>query len=342
MKKIIVVAVTLITSIYFFSMGNTFAEENDYSFDFSVESLQSEKQIDKDKPYFNLRMSPNEEEEIYIRISNNSDVDTIYEINVNQAYTNKLGYIEYINTGTDIEMDDSLKYPIDEIVSYENLVLVPANTEKNVPLKITMPTDEFDGIISAGIIVSKFDDTDDDENQNLITNKFSYTIGLTISESDVSVEREIKLYDVYPDLAFGNTSIVAKIANPKMDSYGHLKYKFSVMNLDSNKEFIANEIDNGMELAPNSIYKFAIDTDNKALIPGNYQLTLSISDKKGNTWDFNEPFEITKNEADRINTAALVSEKSLDKYLILGVLFGILVIVIFLYLQKKQKTKKNI
>lgn len=80
MKKIIAVSITLITLICFFPAERAFTEDKDYNFDFSVDSLQSEKQIDKDQRYFDLRLSPSEEEEIYIKISNNSDVDTIYEV----------------------------------------------------------------------------------------------------------------------------------------------------------------------------------------------------------------------------------------------------------------------
>ena len=336
MRKLLIYLFFASYFLFFILESAAYATENTKpNFDFSVEPVVSDKQIDDNQRYFNLRLAPNETETIYIKISNHSDIDTIYHMDVNQAYTSKNGYIEYIQPDEPVEIDPSLSYPIEEIVTYENLVSVPANSNKTVPITISMPSDEFKGIILSGIVVGKLEDGTENHSESLITNKFNYVIGLTLSERDDVVEREIILNKVYPDISFGKTSIVANLSNPKMESYGHLKYKATVINLDSNKEFISQEYDNGMEFAPNSTYKFLIDANDKALVPGNYQLMLTINDQKENTWDFREDFEITKQDSERINKAALVKKKSNRNvlFLCLGVMVGVVLII---YLRKKR------
>ena len=86
----------LISIFFLLLVGNSnsksvYSEEtksND-SVGFNVKAVLPENQLNKENSFFDLRVSPNQEQEIELLITNTSSKEEVYDIAINQAYTNE-------------------------------------------------------------------------------------------------------------------------------------------------------------------------------------------------------------------------------------------------------------
>ncbi|WEV44907.1 DUF916 and DUF3324 domain-containing protein [Streptococcaceae bacterium ESL0687] len=342
MKKRIMLLAIFIFSIIV-SPLTSLAETAENNVGFTINAVIPSNQVDREQSYFDLRMTPGQEQEIVVQIINTSTEESKFKVNVNQAYTNKSGFIDYADST--VTPDSSMVYKISDIASYEHEVTVAANTTLNLPITLKMPAEQYDGTILAGIqVIKEKTEAEEEESKGGITNQYGYILGLKLTETDTEIKRELNLLSVHAADSFNKTSVVAQLQNPTMDPYGHLKYQAKVTNKKDGS--IAKEVsyDNNMQIAPNSTYDFAIDWDGKALVAGDYNLDLVVSDDRGNEWKFNKDFTITKQEAKKINDKVIIKGKQENPYikyfLILLALVVILTIIMFV-IKKRNKDKEE-
>lgn len=334
-KKVLSILMILFClSVSIKAYGTDITEESyDRQLSYSVLPVN---QGDNNNLYFDLKLNSGEKQVIYLRIKNEGLREEEFSINISQATTTKQGIIDYQGNKEDIH--ESLKYNIDDYVSYEKTVKVAPKESIDYPITVTCPKEEFDGIILAGIFVNLSSSSDNDEVEGIVTTT-GYSFALMLSQNDNELESQIKFDSVYPDISFGETSIVAKLFNPVMKGYGGLSYHAVITK--NNKEFIDKKYIE-KEFAPNSFCDFVIDLDNKPLIAGSYLLNLSIEDKRGNKWVFEEPFTVTKQKAKQINAMA-ITDKSNNHIIIYGLIMLTIIIcsVLYVIFKKYKKTKEN-
>lgn len=306
---------------------------------FNIQMIPVENQATTDRSYFDLRMLPGQEQTINVRINNTSNEKSTFDIQVNQAYTNEQGFIDY----QDAKEVEKNTYPvaISDLLTYEKSVSVNAHASVDVPIMIHMPEKKFDGQMLAGIQVNKHQESDKTTQQ--IINSYGYILGLKLTETDVSVSRKVELIDVQPEAKFGQPSIVATVKNPTMDAIGHLVYEAKIVEKETTKEVFKKKYDAGMELAPNSIYPFAIEYGKQRLEAGNYTLHLTVSDAKENRWIFDKDFEITIKEANAINQVTIDQGKEapFPWIFIVGGIIVIFVLLRFYYWKKKKNSTEE-
>lgn len=333
MKKILKLLSLFLLGTFVFPTVNFAGTENNIGF--SIQAEIPDNQIDKKQSFFDLRMAPSQEQELGVQIINSSDVKSKFKVSVNQAYTNSSGFIDYAKS--DVKKDSSLIYDISDIATYEPTIEVEANSSTTFPIKLKMPKEKYDGSIMAGIQVVK-----ENENENKgITNKYGYILGLKLTETDVEIKRTLNLLSVKPAVSFSRTSVVAEIQNPTMDAFGHLKYSAKVTNKETGKIEKEVSYDENMQMAPNSVYDFAIDWDDKALVAGQYTLDLIVSDAKGNEWKFNKDFLITKKDAQEINLVTVDKTKEKAKIPIWLIILVLLIILLSLSIYISKKYRKS-
>lgn len=310
---------------------DTTEESYDRKLSYSVSPVNKE----DNNLYFDLKLKPGEEQTIYLRITNDGLREDEYSMDISPATTTKQGLIDY--QGNKENLHESLKYDIDDYVSYEKKIKVPAKDSVDVPITITSPKEEFDGIILAGIFVGLASSSDDEEVEGIVTTT-GYSYPLMLSQNDNELTSEIKFDSVYPAVSFGETSIVAKLFNPVMKGYAGLSYH-AVITKDK-KEFI-NKQYTDKEFAPSSFCEFVIDLDNKPLIAGSYILNLSIEDKRGNEWKFEEPFTVTRQQAKQINATTITDYSSNRTIIYVLIVITIIMTCLFCYLILKKYKKEN-
>lgn len=332
MKKKFLAACVMLLGILAVTINVQAADDN---IGFNIRMIKAENQIN-DSSFFDLRVLPKQEQTIYVQVNNTSTEKGNYSININQAYTNKQGFIDYSDSKEAEKVAAPIK--VNDILNYDKKITLEPNTSKNVPIKIKMPEKKFDGEVLAGIQVSK--DLEKSEKAQ-ISNQYGYILGLRLTETDNAVQRKLELKKVKPSHEFGKPAVIASLKNPTMDAYGHLKYKIDIIDKSTKKSVLKKDYDSDMQIAPNSTYNLAIEMNEKELNAGNYTLNLTVTDAKENKWQFKKDFEITNIDIKDINDATISQDNQGTNYLwIIVILILILLIIaalIWIILLKKKK-----
>ncbi|MEV2923878.1 DUF916 domain-containing protein [Paenibacillus larvae] len=147
-RNYVLMLITVIISLIFIPYS---VSANEGDVDFSIQALIPENQIDKKKTYFDLKMKPEQKQDIQLQVFNSSSKKITIEMDVTFATTNQNGLIDY--TISDIsKADESLRIPLPEITNISNreVVLQPGQS-KIVTITITMPEEEYDGVILGAV-----------------------------------------------------------------------------------------------------------------------------------------------------------------------------------------------
>ena len=193
----------------FLSANQTQAAE----LNFSVEPVIPDNQMDKGKTYFNLKMEPEQEQTLEVVLTNDTEEDITVDVGINQAVTNNNGIIDY-NQQPD-EYDESLQYLIDDIVDYEDEVVIEAENEVTYPIKINMPGDTIEGMVLAGIHFQEQEDEDNEEDKEGLENKFAYTVGLQLEMEEEDIKSDLKLHDINPTQVNYRNVVTVNLQNPE-------------------------------------------------------------------------------------------------------------------------------
>lgn len=337
-KKIISGIAALLGMVTVFS-GNVQAASGQVGY--NIQAVIPGNQVDKKNTFFDLRMKPGQKQTLTVMVNNTSSQDTTYKVEINQAYTNNQGFIDYNDPKE--SKKNNYPYKIADIIKTDPTITVPANSTKKLALLVSMPAKAYDGQILAAVKVTK----NGTEKTSGVGTTYGYLLGIKLTENSKTVKRDVKLLKVAPAVSFGKTSVVATLENPTMDAIGHLVYNAVVTDTKTGKVVRKVNYNNNMQLAPNSKYNFAIDWKNQEIIPGKYNLKLTISDALGNKWKFNKNFTITDTEAKGVNDATINTGNNKPDYTWVWILIGVIVglailgIVLFFILRKRKKEGKS-
>lgn len=155
--------------------------------DFSVTPVLTENQNPEVPSYFDLTVTPNQKQTLKIKIKNNSNESVKYKLYVNTATTNQNGIIDYsINN---FEKDESLKLSLKDCLTLtEQLVDVPANSEKEVSLELSVPETPFEGIALGGITV----EPSIEKGSNGVNNIFTRTLAIQLTETAKKISPKLE------------------------------------------------------------------------------------------------------------------------------------------------------
>lgn len=337
-KKIIAGIFALIGMVAVFSTPAKAAPAGEVGY--NIQAVIPGNQVDKKNTFFDLRMKTGQKQTLTVMVNNTSSQDATYKVQIIQAYTNNQGFIDY-NDPKETKAND-YPFKIGDIITTDPSITVPANSTKKLALYVTMPDQAYDGQILAAVKVTK----NGAKSGQGISTTYGYVLGIKLTENSKTIKRDVKLLKVSPAVSFGKTSIVATLENPTMDAIGHLVYDAVITNRDTGKVVRKVNYNNNMQLAPNSIYKFAIDWKNKEIEPGKYHLKLTVSDALDNKWVFNKNFTITNTQAKAVNDATVNSGNNRPNYtwlwILIGVIVGLAILgVVLFFILRKRKQEQN-
>ncbi|MGX7419385.1 DUF916 and DUF3324 domain-containing protein [Carnobacterium gallinarum] len=351
-------------------------EAADQGMSFSVSAIRPDNQIDKEQSYFDLKMTPGQEQEIEVQMTNSSDREITVEVGVNAAITNSKGVIDYSwNLENTLELakennkdkknepidvkeivyDSTLKYPIPDITTSEKEVKIPAKSDFTYKIKIKMPKESFDGVILGGIRFTEKDDPNkktEGQKGVQIENKFAYAIGLLLRETETKVAPDMKMAKdkIKPASLNGHNAVLINLQNTEMAMMRDLSVDAKIYKKGAS-EVLHEATQNSLKMAPNSNFNYAVDWSNQALKAGTYTVKLHAENKAsaGETeemnrvWDFEEDFTITADEAKKINDKALELEKEPIQWWIYAIIGGLLLLLLLViaYLIKRHLDKKK-
>ncbi|SES08264.1 DUF916 and DUF3324 domain-containing protein [Isobaculum melis] len=337
MKKIIhlaIISLLLLSGSFLFFKNNASAAE----LNFAVETVIPENQIDKKKSYFELKMTPGQEQTLEVVLRNDTEKEIIVEPKINSAFTNINGVVEYGES--DKELDKSLLYNLKDLITVDESVTIPAQSSITVSLKVKMPPEAYKGILAGGITFkekkSEEESTTTQEDNNLaIKNEYAYVVGIVLSESDEAVKPELALNQVVADQVNARNAIKANLQNITPTFVNQLKVTTEISKKGS-KDVLYRTTKEAMQMAPNSNFDFPTMLEGEKLAAGTYVLNMDASSGE-NTWHFEQEFTIDADEAKELNKSDVtIHEDYTWLYILLSALGGML-LMLALYLIFKRK-----
>ncbi|BCA86251.1 cell surface protein [Enterococcus saigonensis] len=305
--------------------------------DYSVEPILPANQIKRGNTFFDLKVLPNQKQTLKIKINNFAKTQQTFHIRVNDAQTNSNLVIDYNNFETNGFIGAK---KISTMIEYPKTITIPAQKSGIVSLNLSVLNQSFDGILLGGIQVQK-EKPKKKTNENTFTTEYDYIIGLMLSENEKKIVPELKFVSVKPSVIENNAGVEIQLQNVKPINIAAVTLNGYIYKDKSPKPVISRIIKNG-SIAPESSFKIAFFNGEmgktKPLEPGNYLLKLTLEEKNGQRWDFEEEFEITKKQAQTVNNHVFVVKKDNTLlYGIMGVLLAILLLLLLLVVKKYKK-----
>lgn len=314
--------------------------------DFSVRAILPDSQRSKDVSYFDLRVKPGAVEKISVELTNDTDKEVTVITSANAAITNDNGITDYSHKKT--KKDASATFTFSEISKMPEEMIIPANTKKMVDCVITIPEEPFDGYVLGGLYFEqKADESEDAKKSDSVAvgNRFSYVVGVLLSETDKEVKPELALNNVEATQINGNNAVIMNIQNKQAAMIKKLKVDAELYYEKEQKPRYENhQVD--VTMAPNTNFNYRIDLKEQAFIPGNYTVKLKANDDYRD-WVWEKKFTIKEKEAKEYNRSAvnLPPEKNSFPWITVAVILLVLLIVIIgiiYYFRKKIRKEQAV
>lgn len=293
----------------------------------------------------NLRLTPGTEQTFNLILESYSDEDMTIELSIDQAATNNAGGIQY--GPNNIELDESLQYKINDCISVESEVLLPAKQTVTVPIKVIAPKESFDGIILGSLQMMKKGQEDQNQTDSPVTNVFAYLVGITLSTSDEAVTKELKLNKISAGLSNYRNSFLIDLSNVSPTKLDNFSIDATITSKDNSSiSYSSKKL--SMEMAPNSKISYPISLNGERFVSGKYNAHIKAA-SGSSEWEWDEEFTVSDDEADKYNRedVSLIQERGLPWktiIIIIGIILILVLIVLFfiiLYKKNKKKKRKN-
>ncbi|MEG1045996.1 DUF916 and DUF3324 domain-containing protein [Carnobacterium sp.] len=319
----------------------------------AVSPILPENQIDKAKTYFDLLVEPGQQQELEVSLKNSSDKEIVVQTLVNTATTNDNGVVDYSNT--DGKTDSTLKYPLSSLVSLTEEQKIPAKSEIVMKIKLQSPKEKFSGVLAGGLYISEKEDKDSKKGSEgvQIKNKYTYIVGIQLrNQEDISA--------ILPKMNLDKSLIKAKQVNFRnyiginlQNTQPVFIRKLQVgakIYAAGSSSVLYEEKSSGLKMAPNSNFNFGVSLNNTKFKAGKYRAEVSATaEDYDKTWQWNEEFEISADDAKKMNDLAVeLDEEGLPIWIYIAVASaGVLIIMLLCYIifskiKKKKEEKRRL
>lgn len=308
---------------------------------FSVQAELPDNQRDDRLSYFDLRVNPDQEQELNITIFNHENEELTVNGDIFNATTSSNGNIVYEES----EVDSSLTDPVTELLVLEDDEwTIPAGESITVTATLNTPEEAFDGIKLGGMYFEKALESETEEEGVNIQNQYAYTIGVQLSENDSEVLPELTLDSIVPDLINYRTAVIANIQNEMPVIAENLTVNAEVFEGDETTPIREVEQE-GMRMAPNSTMPFVINWNNERLEAGDYRLEMTATDGE-QEWEWQESFQISEEDEMKNEEAVELVETDDTQNINIWFLAGIAVLIVIIlslvfYISKLKKENKS-
>lgn len=304
----------------------------------SVMPILPENQHNVEATYYDLRVTPGQEQELKLELINTSDVEQKVAIQINDATTNEKGDIDYSDRTSVVPKDDSLDTSFKDIATTDPEIRVPAKETKIATVRLKIPKDQFNGMILGGIKISSFEEKKTDKKEEKI-----YIVAVKLTETDVPVKAELDLLKIAPSQKSGENVFTATIQNNQAINLEDIAYVAEVYTKDSH-ELVQKTKITGYRMAPNSTFIWTVKGEQQAFQSGEYTIHLTAkSQDTDQEWQWDEHVEFIQIKEEK-NSGSIVStdKKYLLFYTIISVmtLVFLLVILLVLLILRKRREKR--
>ena len=295
-RKLTVIAIVALMAIVFKPTAS--------AMDFQVRPNLPDNQRQNDSTFFDLLVSPGQEQDLVIEITNRSENDIVVLVETITASTSRNGQINYTSRG---ELDETLKFSFEDLVSLpQSHFEIPALSNIEVAINLKVPDEVFDGAILGSIRVLREATQEERDASGVFYNQFASVtaVRLVHRENAEDIPVDFVLGDITAELVNYRASIIVPIRNRHPRIIKNASATARIYPRDSS-QFIFEYNLESLEFAPNSIFPFSfVDNEGYGIDAGDYTAIIDV-EYAGETWSFEQDFHITEAAAARVNESAL-------------------------------------
>ncbi len=325
--NLVVIMMLLVSAFFQTNIPSLYA--NTEEADFTVQAVLPENQVNQNVSYFDLLMEPGDEQTLEVVLTNKTDKPVDVQVEAITASTNRNGIIDY---STPNISDETMEVVFSEIANVltPNLTIDPLSST-TAQVEITMPKEEYDGIVLGGIVVTG--DPEDGQGEGTsIVNQFSYVIGTQLTETDKTVNPDFELASVSPDVVDFLPALVAELRNTNSQIVKDATVSVELYRGSNQNTLIAEYNKGNIDVAPNSIFPLTLYLENGELTAGKYSGRILL-EHEGEEWEFEFGFEISEDEAKSLEDNSIITyPEETDSQMVLYVIIGILILVILIFI----------
>ncbi|MGM0219739.1 DUF916 and DUF3324 domain-containing protein [Enterococcus sp. AZ126] len=312
---------------------------------FSAKAILPENQRSKEISYFDLRVVAGETQKISIELTNDTEKEITVYASANSAITNNNGIVDY--SYKDTKKDSSAIFTFSEIASIPKEIILPKKSNKIVECTIDIPKDSFDGYVLGGLY---FEQKEAKEAKNegalAVGNRFSYVVGVLLSETDREVRPELALNDVKVTQLNGKNAVIMNIQNKEAAMIKELQVDAKLYYEDETKPRYENHQES-LKMAPNTNFNYKIDLNDQPFVAGNYTVKIKANDGYKD-WTWERKLTIREKEAKEYNAIASNLPPDQKKkvpwtiiVIIIVVTLAVILGIIYYFNQKIKKERKR-
>jgi len=314
---------------------------------FTVQPGLPENQVDLNAGWFDLLIEPGESQTIQLNIINLSYEDIIIEPSFAPASTTFLGGIDY--APNDIEPDVTLVHNFaDLVVDAPEYLVIPGSGSEILEVTLQLPSGEFEGLVAGGVTIEEREpEFNMAENEQLgenqagmaLDNRFRMTVAVILRNNLEPVDTDMDLIRAAAGSLNARNVINAYVQNPQPSFLGDVTLWATVTDRTSGAVMFQEfSQPSSINFAPNTLLAFPIRLDGILLEAGLYTMNVR-AETEDDEWELTYDFEITQEEADRLNAADVLIEDEEFPWLwvLIGATILLVVMLIFLVVLLKRK-----
>lgn len=317
---------------------------------YNVVTKIPDNQINKSATYYDLLVKPGEKQNFIMELSNMSQKEIELKITPTTAKTAKTGVVSYLPS--DQPMSATLTSSFQELVSKEQIVKIPAKSQKEVTFTANIPEKKFKGIILGGFVVQEVSDKENDKKDTSkkdvgvqIENKYSMIVAAQLRMDKEVVKQNFSLGKVTVGNYGGYYSLLTELNNDSPNLIGNYSFEAKVKK-KSGKE-VHSWRNEKFEMAPNSVFVLPETISPDDLPAGDYTLSMSVySGEKKEKWELSKAFSVDSKERQAIIDEAVDKGTDNSKLWYMAIIVGViiialLVVLILLSIRKNKETKPD-
>lgn len=270
------------------------AQENTIGFYISPKLPSN--QISDGSSYFSLLMQPNQKQTLEVLVVNENDEDIQVAIEVNTAFTNQNGVIEYTAEG---QQDTSPDVNLSELITIEEPLLhVPAKGTAMAKITVEMPAEPFEGDLLGGILFTRVPEETEGDGQAdgmsggiQIKNVFRYCVAIhLIQTTEKAIEPDFEISGAHMGTVAGFPALVIDISNVKPLIALGVTLNVQVYPQSGGESILSFE--SVLSMAPNTSTAFSkVLLDITLPEAGTYRLEATLC-YESETWHYEGPLSI--------------------------------------------------
>lgn len=289
------------------------------------------------KGYFDLKMKPGAKQTVELEVHNPDKKEITVLISLNSAKTNANGMIDYLDNS--IKEDKSVVHHFEKIVTGPKKVKVKGKKTAKVKLTISMPKENYDGVILGGIILEK-EETSKKERPvetTQVSNRYNYAVAMVLKETDVTLEPELSFNHISVENKVNTSRIDINFSNTVADFLNEMTVEVQISKKGSGGVLYETKKAH-LRMAPNTLIDFPFEV-NEALTYEAYEAHILVT-AENKAWEWTEEFKVTPQKQKSVNEG-LGDKKGLSWAIIVYICLFIIFLTLGIYLGIRQLSKRS-